>query len=313
MTSSNVTHVVVGLILNGHGQILVSQRRPGTHKSGLWEFPGGKKEPTESIQTALKRELLEELGIRVVKFHPFTKVLYHYPEKTVLLDVWMISKFDGSAEGREGQVIEWRSLKSLKPNEFPEANKVIITRVQLPAELAITPNLDTVDDVASLFFKYAERGICLVQFRQTQLDKAEYIRWLKSATVIAQEFQIQLLASQLIGALSMDSYLGFHANSETIMSIKKRPVSKEQLFSASCHNLRELLKAEKVDADFVTLSPVCYTSKYEIGAELGWDRFADLANQVSLPVYALGGIGRSNLEQAMKMGAHGVAGIKAYL
>ena len=62
--------VVVGLIQDEQGQILVNQRRPGTHLAGLWEFPGGKRHAGEGRQAALARELHEELGIDVVTADP---------------------------------------------------------------------------------------------------------------------------------------------------------------------------------------------------------------------------------------------------
>ena len=102
MSAFKVIHVAVGVIINESQQVLIAQRHPNSHKGGLWEFPGGKKEESESIETALKREFAEEIGIEPTKFHPFTKIKYHYPEKTVLLDVWRITEFSGHAEGREG-------------------------------------------------------------------------------------------------------------------------------------------------------------------------------------------------------------------
>ena len=313
MVFSVVTHVAVGVIINQHDQVLVSKRRLGSHRGGLWEFPGGKKEISESIEQALKRELFEELGISLTKFHPFTKVLHKYDEKTVLLDVWIISGFDGHAEGREGQVIEWRNLQSLQPDDFPEANAEIIKLVKLPKEIAITPDLDTTEELAILFKQYAKKGIRLIQFRQKKLNKVEYIQSLKHAFFIAQKFEINLIANHSFGCLHANSSIGFHANSKTLMSIHERPVSKTQLFSASCHSLNELVQAEKLNTDFVTLSPVCYTPKYSHGFELGWEGFADLANSVSLPVYALGGVGRDDLGKAERWGAYGVAGITSYL
>ncbi|MDD9891772.1 MAG: NUDIX domain-containing protein, partial [Gammaproteobacteria bacterium] len=70
MTFANVTHVAVGVVLNDQDQVLVSQRHPGSHKGGLWEFPGGKKESHETIEMALQREFRVVLGITPVTFYP---------------------------------------------------------------------------------------------------------------------------------------------------------------------------------------------------------------------------------------------------
>ncbi|MDD9958591.1 MAG: Nudix family hydrolase [Gammaproteobacteria bacterium] len=313
MTFANVTHVAVGVVLNDQDQVLVSQRHPGSHKGGLWEFPGGKKESHETIEMALQREFREELGITPVTFYPFTKILHHYPEKSVLLDVWVISEFNGIAEGKEGQAIDWRDLSSLNPADFPEANAAIIKRIRLPRDVAITPNLDSIEKVVALFELYAKQNVQLVQFRQTQLDSDEYSNWYGKVKTIAQSLQMKLMANQSIDTFPSELADGFHANSQTLMRLENRPVTSSKLFSASCHNLGELAHAQKVDADFVTLSPVNPSEKYRAGAELGWDQFSKLAAQVSLPVYALGGVGSEHMELARSSGAFGIAGITAYL
>ena len=63
-------HVLVGLLENKEGQICISQRPPGKHLAGYWEFPGGKKEPGESSLAALIREFQEEIGVNILKAVP---------------------------------------------------------------------------------------------------------------------------------------------------------------------------------------------------------------------------------------------------
>ena len=313
MPAFKIIHVAVGVIINERQQVLIAQRHQDSHKGGLWEFPGGKKEESESIETALKREFAEEIGIEPTKFHPFTKILYHYPEKSVLLDVWRITEFSGHAEGREGQAITWRPLEELQIRDFPEANASIIKRVALPTKIAITPDLETIDDLSSLISQYGKLGIKLMQFRQTQLGQEKFDIWLRQAISIAEEAGVQLVANQSPEFFDRSLSKGLHANSKTLMALQHRPVSTDSLFSASCHNLDELQHAERIEADFVTLSPVCYTSKYGSNSEMGWGKFAELAGQVSLPIYALGGISLSDMSLALDHGAFGIAGITPFL
>jgi mutator protein MutT len=56
---------VVAAIIRRNDRILITQRSSDVHLAGLWEFPGGKVEPAESLDDALRREILEELGIRI--------------------------------------------------------------------------------------------------------------------------------------------------------------------------------------------------------------------------------------------------------
>ena len=129
--SANHIHVAVGVIVNNQNQVLISFRHPDRDEGGLWEFPGGKREPNEAIESTLKRELREELNVNVLVSSPLMRIKHAYEKKEVLLDVWMILDFEGKPEGSEGQLIEWRSLELLKYEDFPKANEQIITALQL--------------------------------------------------------------------------------------------------------------------------------------------------------------------------------------
>ncbi|MGB0713214.1 MAG: 8-oxo-dGTP diphosphatase MutT, partial [Gammaproteobacteria bacterium] len=137
---SPVIHVAVGVIRDGQGRILLSQRRPDVHQGGLWEFPGGKLEHGERVQNALWRELEEELGIVPREAHPLIRVRHVYAECTVMLDVWEVCSFTGTPVGREGQPLKWLGTDALSPQDFPAANKAIIKAVTVPERYLITPD-----------------------------------------------------------------------------------------------------------------------------------------------------------------------------
>lgn len=118
-------HVAVGIIYNLNEEILIAKRPLEKHLGGLWEFPGGKLEANESTLDALRRELLEEINIRILDANPLTKIQFTYFEKHVLLDVWQISSFTGEPKGNEGQEIRWVSKHELLDYPFPEANQQI--------------------------------------------------------------------------------------------------------------------------------------------------------------------------------------------
>src|SRR2546423_2979763 len=90
LDSSCATHpieVAAGLVFRA-GSLLITQRRPQDHLGGLWEFPGGKREPAETFEECLRRELREELGIEVQVQGLLASVQHAYPEKTVLLQFY---------------------------------------------------------------------------------------------------------------------------------------------------------------------------------------------------------------------------------
>jgi len=125
-----VVHVAVGVILDEKKRILISRRDESAHQGGLWEFPGGKVEAGESLEQALARELLEELGITPAKTSPLLKVPHDYGDKHVLLDVCVVWAFTGEASGLEGQALEWISVERLEEFQFPAANKPIVEAVK---------------------------------------------------------------------------------------------------------------------------------------------------------------------------------------
>ena len=118
--------MAVGVISNTAGEILVSRRAPGTHLAGLWEFPGGKVEATETAKAALYRELEEELGIQVVDACALMRVRHRYAEKTVLLDTWRVLSYRGEPHGCEGQPLCWLAADALAAADFPAADRPII-------------------------------------------------------------------------------------------------------------------------------------------------------------------------------------------
>lgn len=119
-------HVAVGVILDPDRKILITRRSPGAHQGGLWEFPGGKVEAGESLEVALARELLEELGIDIGRTTPLLQIRHDYADKSVFLDVHVVWEFTGNARGLEQQPLAWVAPGDLAGYAFPEANAAIV-------------------------------------------------------------------------------------------------------------------------------------------------------------------------------------------
>ena len=121
--------VAAGVLVDGVGRIFMQRRSASSHQGGLWEFPGGKLHGAESPRDALIRELAEEIGIGVLDAEPLVRVEHAYPDLTVVLDVWLVTRFDGQIEAREGQPIRWVTLESLADLPMPEADRPIIQAI----------------------------------------------------------------------------------------------------------------------------------------------------------------------------------------
>ena len=121
--------VAVGIILR-HNQTFVTLRSDDKHQGGKWEFPGGKVEAGETLLTALRRELNEEVGITVNQSKPLMTIEHDYGDKKVCLEVQIVEDFDGEPFGREHQRGKWLEVTALNISEFPAANKPIIEALQ---------------------------------------------------------------------------------------------------------------------------------------------------------------------------------------
>lgn len=104
------TEVAVGILLRGEGEMLLSTRPPGKPYAGYWEFPGGKLEAGETVEQALRRELVEELGITIGPASVWKVTEHDYPHALVRLHWCKVGAWTGEFEMREGQEMAWQQL-----------------------------------------------------------------------------------------------------------------------------------------------------------------------------------------------------------
>jgi len=116
-----VIDVAAGLVFHA-GKLLITQRYFHGDLGGLWEFPGGKLEQGESFGECLKRELMEELGIKVRVVAQLEEITHSYPEKTVRLKFFQCTLEHGEAEPHQCQALAWISREQLIGFQFPAAD-----------------------------------------------------------------------------------------------------------------------------------------------------------------------------------------------
>lgn len=102
--------VAVGVLIDRAGNFLLTSRPVGKVYAGYWEFPGGKLEPGETVEQALRRELHEELGIRIGPAQPWKIELVDYEHARVRLHFCKVFDWQGEFQMREGQAMAWQSL-----------------------------------------------------------------------------------------------------------------------------------------------------------------------------------------------------------
>ena len=117
---------VVAAVIVKDNKFLITRRAPKLKLEGMWEFPGGKVELEETVQQALQRELQEEIGINVTTAEPLLVIEHNYSDKSVKLDVWLVTEFTGKAQSLEGLENRWVQFNELSQLDFPDANRPII-------------------------------------------------------------------------------------------------------------------------------------------------------------------------------------------
>ena len=154
-----------------------------------------------------------------------------------------------------------------------------------------------------------QAGVRLIQYRDPlSIGSASWQRAVQEIAAICHEYDACLLvnmpATECAGMSMID---GVHISSAELLQLSRRPSSID-LLAASCHSLPELQQAQRLGADFVTLSPVCATQTHPGQRALGWDCFSHWVEQCEDSViYAQGGITLTDWQQAQKSGAYGIA------
>ena len=119
-------------LIDADGRLLLAERPAGKHLAGLWEFPGGKVQSGETPETALIRELTEELGINVSAscLAPFAFASHAYPEFHLLMPLYVCRKWSGIVTAREGQRLAWVRPQRLGEYEMPPADKPLVAMLR---------------------------------------------------------------------------------------------------------------------------------------------------------------------------------------
>lgn len=123
-----VIEVSAGLIFR-NGKLLITQRQADTHLAGYWEFPGGKREPDETFEQCLVRELREELDIEVEIREVVESLTHEYPEKTVVLKFFRCHWVKNEPRAIGCAAFRWITAAELTDYEFPAADARLLERL----------------------------------------------------------------------------------------------------------------------------------------------------------------------------------------
>jgi mutator protein MutT len=112
------------------GKLLITQRHAKSHLGGLWEFPGGKREPGESFEQCLVREIREELGVEISVGELFEEMAHDYPEKSVHLKFFLCHLLAGDPQPLDCAAVNWIKKAQLDAHEFPAADAQLLEQLK---------------------------------------------------------------------------------------------------------------------------------------------------------------------------------------
>jgi 8-oxo-dGTP diphosphatase len=307
-----VVDVVAGVITDARDRILLARRTEGRDLAGLWEFPGGKREPDESSEAALARELHEELGITIDIGAPLIAVPQQYPHKRLRLDVRRIASWRGTPKGLDGQALAWVPPHKLPSYAMPPADRPVVAALLQPDRYLVTPEPGD-DDAAwlAMLERALGNGIRRVQLRAS--PAIEHRRWqalVGNAVTRCREASAEVFVNH-DAALARQAGIGLHLRAGQLAAFEPGIWPKELPLAASCHDAGELRHAERVGCTFAVLGSIGATPTHPGVAGMGWAAFSTLREGVSLPLYAIGGLGPDDIAQARSHGAQGIAAIRS--
>lgn len=304
--SATPLDVVAAVIQKPDGQFLLARRPQGKVYAGYWEFPGGKVEPGESLDYALRRELHEELGIEVERSYPWVTRIYTYPHATVKLHFRRVLAWHGDPHTHEHTAMSWERAESVGVAPVLPANGPVFAALRLPPVYVLThaAEMGRAPFLAALE-RGLGRGIRLVQVREKEMGRDDLEAFTRQVVTLSQGFGARVVVNGDAALAESAGADGVHLDSRSLMTLRQRPAL--PLVGGSCHDARELEQAQRLGLDWVVLGPVLATPTHPDARLLGWEAFGELVRNYPLPVYALGGMRRAMLEQAWTQGAHGIA------
>lgn len=301
--------VAAAVITRPDGRFLLGQRAPGTFYPGYWEFPGGKVEAGETPRQALVRELGEELGIEVRQAWPWITREFAYEHAHVRLHFFEVPTWSGTVNDHVHSALSWERPEKPEVGPMLPANAPVLKALRLPRRMGITHagQIGSVAQLAALE-RALVGGLGLVQVREAGLAPAEREAFTRAVLDLARPAGALIVVNgdaELAARLDTD---GLHLPAVQLAATGRRPDF--AWVGASCHTRAELERAAGLGLDYALLGPVQATTTHPDRPGLGWEKFAELAAGLPLPVLALGGLTAADMPTARAAGAHGIAAIR---
>lgn len=293
-------NVAIALVLHQQ-KILVGWRESHQHQGDKHEFPGGKVESGETPMQACRREVFEEVGIQIETWHPFDLIQHEYDDVIVNLHFFH-STVSAEQLSEIHQPWVWYTRTELLDLNFPKANSSIIKALYWPKQIKISPEVSSLEQLKNdhLFYWRAD-------FQPKQIVEIAQYSIEDLAKLIVN---VELWAA--LGDFQQQAVAAVHLKQHQLMAFTAKDLQREQRYIAACHDLNAAQHAQAIGCDAIFLSPILATQTHPEAKALGWEAFADIAKQIEIPVFALGGLKPEDLNLAEQNSAYGIAGISFF-
>lgn len=282
-----------------HGQVLVGWREAKQHQGNKYEFPGGKVEQGETPEQACRREIQEEVGIDVRDWHPCQIICHEYDDIIVYLHV-----FHAVVHSAQIKAIQvpwtWYPRDALLSLNFPKANDVLIRQLNWQHQIKISINLKDVIQLSQDQLMYWRVEPTAQQFQELTICSVDDLSKLIINVDVWQ--QLSLEQQQQVGAV--------HLKQQQYMQLQKGDLALGIRYIAACHDLLSAQHAQDIGCHAMLLSPIQSTTTHHDAEPLGWHGLQEIAQQIHIPIFALGGMQAQHLIKAQQYGAYGIAGIR---
>ena len=301
------TEVAAAVIFQPDGRYLLAQRPEGKAYAGYWEFPGGKIEPGESPEQAIKREIREELDLDINTAHQWLTRTHVYEHAAVRLHFMRVREWSGTPRGLESQQFAFQMPGQEAVSPMLPANGPILKAVALPQHFGVTQaHALGEENFLHRLESALTRGLRLVQVREKEMTLAQLAKFSRAVVARCHAYGARVLING--DAVLAKEVLadGVHLTSAQLIRTLARPAF--GLVTASVHTRAELEYAAQLGCDFAVLGPVLPTPTHPDATGVGWAGFEVIARGCAIPVYAIGGLNtRDVYPAAWQHGAHGVA------
>ncbi|MBI5326967.1 MAG: thiamine phosphate synthase [Deltaproteobacteria bacterium] len=168
--------------------------------------------------------------------------------------------------------------------------------------------------LAAVIEEALKGGIKAVQLREKDLNANELFELAQSIKKLTSQYGAKLFINDRIDIAIAVEADGVHLGQKGFSAKDVKRIFPKSIVCVSTHSLKEAKKAEQDGADLITIGPLFYTpSKVRYGEPLGVDIIRRVKAEIKIPVFAIGGIKKNNIKDAMGAGADGVALISAII